>query len=126
MMTRAEYIALYPGTHLRDTTVEGAASFRDAVLSVVGRLAVKQTAQICQDVAAEWGEVDKRRVQRAIAWLLERGAIVKVDGGYRRAIRRASSATTAVAAPAPIDPPRAILPGSLSQQLEAPAETAPL
>ena len=112
MMTRAQYLKLYPGTHRRDTTIEGAASFRDAVLSVIGRLAVKQTAKIHQDVESKWGAVDKRRVQRAIAWLLARGVVTRIDGGYRRTVRRALSATTAAAAPAPIDPLRAIRPGS--------------
>jgi len=84
-MTRAEYIALYPGTHQRDTSHTGAVDFRASVLAVVGRLVVKQTHQIHRDVEAELGETDKRRVNRALAKMVREGVVIRIDGGYRRA-----------------------------------------
>ena len=76
---------LYPGTHQRDTSHAGAVDFRESVLAVVGRLVVKQTHQIHQDLEADMGTVDKRRVNRALARLVRDGVIIRIDGGYRRA-----------------------------------------
>ncbi len=46
---------------------------------------MKQTHQIHQDLEADLGDIDKRRVNRALAKLVRDGAVIRIDGGYRRA-----------------------------------------
>lgn len=63
-------------------TAEALAAFRGLVLSKVGRLAPRWTTAIRRDVEAEWGTVDRRRVDRALAWLVTVGAVRRTPDGY--------------------------------------------
>jgi hypothetical protein len=65
-------------------TAEGLVAFREIVLSKVGRLTPRWRTTIHQAVEAEWGVVDRRRVDRAIAWLIALGAVRRTLDGYLR------------------------------------------
>jgi hypothetical protein len=60
------------------------AAFRALVLSKIGQLTPRWTSTIHQDVEAEWGVVDRRRIDRAIAWLVAVGAVRRTPDGYLR------------------------------------------
>jgi hypothetical protein len=65
-------------------TAEGLAAFRELVLSKIGRLTPRWTSALHQAVEAEWGSVDRRRIDRAIAWLVSLGAVHRTSDGYVR------------------------------------------
>jgi len=60
------------------------AAFRDLVLSKVDRLAPQWQSSIHRRVEADWGSVDRRRVDRAITWLVNLGAVRRTPDGYLR------------------------------------------
>jgi len=59
-------------------------AFRELVFSKIGRLTPRWATAIHKAVEAEWGEVDRRRVDRAIAWLVSCGTVRRTPEGYLR------------------------------------------
>lgn len=58
--------------------------FRQVVLSKIGRLTPRWTAELTSMVSDEWdrSKVYKRRVQRALAWLRVNNRIRRTEDGY--------------------------------------------
>lgn len=56
--------------------------FRQCVLRCIGRLTPRWTREIWRMVCDDWGEVCKRRVQRALRWLRVNGRIRRTEDGY--------------------------------------------
>lgn len=68
---------------------EERADFRDRVFACLGRLVVKSTNAIKQELTADFGVgVDYRRVKRALDDLAAAGRSLRVGGGWRRARSR--------------------------------------
>ena len=63
-------------------TAEGLAAFRDLVLSKISWLTPQWPAAIHRRVEADWGAVDRRRVDRAITWLVNLGTVRRTPDGY--------------------------------------------
>ena len=62
--------------------------FRALVLSKIGRLMPKQTAQIVADVRDDWGREMRRRVERTLRALLKDCEVRRTDDGWLLVAKR--------------------------------------
>lgn len=63
-------------------TAEVARSFREVVMSKIGRLVPRTATQIMQDVDSEWGCTNIRRIYNALSRLIKDGKVRRLSEGY--------------------------------------------
>lgn len=84
--TAARFLALFDERTRREQTTttprEQAAAFRELVLSHVCRLRPMMPCELHQAVENDWGPVCRRRLERAIRWLVDQGEIMRTPDGY--------------------------------------------
>lgn len=89
--TAARYLALryargkFWGNEPVVVAQERAKLFRDFVLEHVSTYTPRHAGVIYKLVEDDWGLVCRRRVERALRWLVEQGSIVRNDNGYVKA-----------------------------------------
>ena len=64
-------------------------AFREMVLSKIGRLTPRHVAEIVSAAENDWGQVNPRRVDRALSDLVKAGTIERTPDGYLLARRAA-------------------------------------